>query len=126
MRRPHINFVVTVSAAVFLLLGCGYANVAYAAVKLSGATDAFGYDGPGNWTTYTNAEGRVYRMSYDALGRVTAATNAAISETYLYDGNGALTNLVSGSNAVFSAAYDPLGQLASLRLCVKLPPAARV
>ena len=31
-------------------------------VRPSGATDAFGYDGLGNWTTYTNAEGRVYML----------------------------------------------------------------
>ena len=47
------------------------------AVKPSGATDAFGYDGLGNWTTYTNAEGRVYTMAFDALGRIVAATNTA-------------------------------------------------
>jgi len=63
-------------------------------VRPSGATDAFGYDGLGNWTTYTNAEGRVYRMAYDALGRLVAATNAA-------------------NEQVFANRYDPVGSAPS-------------
>jgi len=76
---------------------------------------------------------RYAENTFDAADHLVAAqvrygshTNAAVAETYLYDGNGALTNLISNSESVFSAAYDSLGQLASLRLCVKPPPAARV
>ena len=84
-----------------------------AAVRPSGATDAFGYDGLGNWTTYTNAEGRVYRMAYDALGRPLAATNAANEQVFAnrYDPVGNLTNRTDGAGNTVHYAYDELNRL---------------
>ncbi len=97
-----------------------------AAVRPSGATDAFGYDLPaphgsasrqagglGNWTTYTNAEGRVYTMAYDALGRLVAATNAANEQVFAnrYDPVGNLTNRNDGAGNTVHYAYDVLNRL---------------
>jgi len=85
------------------------------AVKPSGATDAFGYDGLGNWTTYTNAEGRVYRMAYDALGRLVAATNAVDEQVFAnrYDPVGNLTNRTDGAGNTIAYSYDVLNRLVS-------------
>jgi len=84
-----------------------------AAVRPSGATDAFGYDGLGNWTTYTNAEGRVYTMTYDALGRPLTATNAANEQVFAnrYDPVGNLTNRTDGAGNTIAYGYDVLNRL---------------
>ena len=84
-----------------------------AAVRPSGATDAFGYDDLGNWTTYTNAEGRVYTMAYDALGRLVAATNAANEQVFAnrYDPVGNLTNRTDGAGNTIAYSYDVLNRL---------------
>ena len=86
-----------------------------AAIRPSGATDAFGYDGLGNWTAHTNAEGRVYRMAYDALGRLVAATNALGHQVFanLYDPAGNLTNRTDGAGNTVHYAYDELNRLVS-------------
>jgi RHS repeat-associated protein len=90
---------------------CGVATV----VRPSGATDAFGYDGLGNWTTYTNAEGRVYTMAYDALGRLVAATNALGQQVFAnrYDAVGNLTNRTDGAGNTVVYRYDELNRLVS-------------
>jgi RHS repeat-associated protein len=99
----------------------------------SGATDAFGNDlsacgsvcaeipasrhaqagGLGNWTTYTNAEGRVYTMTCDALGRLVAATNAANEQVFVnaYDSVGNLTNRTDGAGNSIAYSYDVLNRL---------------
>lgn len=84
-----------------------------AAVRPSGATDAFGYDGLGNWTAFTNAEGRVYTMAYDALGRLVAATNAANEQVFAnrYDPVGNLTNRTDGAGNTIAYSYDVLNRL---------------
>jgi len=81
--------------------------------SISTATDAFGYDGLGNWTTYTNAEGRVYTMAYDAMGRVTAATNAANEQVFqnAYDPAGNLTNRSDNVGNTIAYRYDELDRL---------------
>jgi RHS repeat-associated protein len=96
-------------AFAFLWPSCGDA----AFVRPFGATDAFGYDGLGNWTTFTNAEGRVYTMAYDALGRIVAATNAASEQVFAnrYDPAGNLTNRTDGAGNSIASSYDELNRL---------------
>ena len=110
-----------------------------AAIKPSAATDAFEYDQPaphgsasrqagglGNWTTYTNAEGRVYRMAYDALGRLVAATNALGHQVFAnrYDPAGNVTNRTDGAGNTIAYAYDELNRLVSLQGGAGVPPAS--
>ena len=109
MRTRSLHSLLFRMAFAFLWPSCGDA----AFVRPFGATDAFGYDGLGNWTTFTNAEGRVYTMAYDALGRIVAATNAASEQVFAnrYDPAGNLTNRTDGAGNSIASSYDELNRL---------------
>ena len=69
------------------------------ATRSSSVTDAFAYDHFGNQTKYTNPEGKVYTMAYDALGRILSATDAIGQKLFQnkYDAVGNLVNRVDGN-----------------------------
>jgi len=62
--------------------------------------------------TPTNAEGRVYRMSYDAQGRMLSATNSAGERVVrnIYDAVGYLTSREDGAGRVTQYQYDALNR----------------
>jgi RHS repeat-associated protein len=66
----------------------------------------------GRTASFTNAEGRVYRMGYDAQGRLLAATNAAGEQVVrnLYDYAGNLTNRVDAASRLTVYRYDALNR----------------
>jgi RHS repeat-associated protein len=83
-------------------------------------TTRYGYDGAGQPTHVTDAEGRTTVTSYDRVGRVTAVaapsytppggTIVTPTTRYGYDAAGRLTTITSPRGRTSTAEYDALGR----------------
>jgi RHS repeat-associated protein len=75
---------------------------------------SYGYDGHGNLSTITDANGNKWTSQYDLLGRVTTRTTPDTGTTTMqYDGNGNLLQAVDARGAtdgVVSWTYDALNR----------------
>ena len=73
---------------------------------------AYSYDSRGNKLTQTDAEGRITRWEYDALGRVTARIlPMGQRETFAYDAVGNVLVHVDFNGQVTTSEYDSLNRL---------------
>jgi RHS repeat-associated protein len=74
-----------------------------------------GYDGLGEQTSYTDADGVTSATSYDLLGRPATSTDGKATRTYTYDGGterrGVLTQVVDSQAGTFTGSYDNNGNL---------------
>ncbi len=79
-----------------------------------------GYDGDGNQTAVTSANGNTTTYAYDHLGRQIRTTLPAVKlydnttttpvETTGYDGEGNVVATTDANNATTTSSYDPLGR----------------
>ncbi len=81
----------------------------------------YAYDENGNLVSQTDARGRVLRLDYDELNRLTAVRSLASGETVRYDyddpgvtnGIGRLSTVTASQVATRFEAYDEMGRLLS-------------
>ncbi len=80
-----------------------------------GGAATFSYDANGNLLAAANVAATV-TMSYDALNRLSAATDSRFGQTiqYSYDHNGRRTQLVDPTGGVTTYTYDASGRMTSV------------
>jgi len=86
-------------------------------------TTTQGYDGDGNQTAVTSANGNTTTYAYDHLGRQIRTTLPPVTlydgttttpvETTGYDGDGDVAATTDATGATTTSSYDPLGRLVS-------------
>jgi RHS repeat-associated protein len=91
-----------------------------------GRTAAAAYDGNGNMSSYTDANGNTYHYTYDALNRltnVTLPTNPATGYNFTYDFRNNVVDTVDPEGHDRHNVYDPGGRLSSVTIGYGTPSA---
>ncbi len=92
-----------------------------------GATTFYAYDGAGNVTTITYANGQVVTQAYDGAGRmVSIADGIGDTTSFSYDADGNLTGTVYPNSDSVTSTYDPADQLTSTGVAPTAQPSSQL